>query len=211
MQRKILIAAALTLCVCGCASILPSHSDTPSRPAADANDNRDTAAALLIADSIQTLQRLSQGTPTEQAEILANARQAYERTPYGAAQLRYALVLATPGHAGQDVNLADKLLQEAAAQPDALVPAERALALLEIAQLEREIELNGQILRLQGMVARSADRDRLASLQKHLQAELDENARLRKQLEEDQAKLDAVADIERHVAERNPSNQGHTP
>jgi hypothetical protein len=41
-----------------------------------------------------------------------------------------------------------------------------------------------------------------------VQAELDENARLRRELEEARAKLDAIANIERSVNERKPDSTG---
>ncbi|MFT3905552.1 MAG: hypothetical protein QM718_04520 [Steroidobacteraceae bacterium] len=169
--------------------------------------DREAAAALLLTSSIQTLQRLAQGTPAEQAEILSNARQGYERSPGGGAQLRYALVLATPGHAGRDVEQARMLLRQLAAQPETLQPAERALMLLELAQLDREASLQSENERLQGEAQRN-DRERIAQLTRKLQAELDDNAKLRKQLEDAQAKLDAIANIERNLSERKNSTQG---
>jgi hypothetical protein len=41
-----------------------------------------------------------------------------------------------------------------------------------------------------------------------LQLETDENVRLRKELEEARAKLDAIANIERSLNERKPNNEG---
>ena len=107
---------------------LRSSHPTAGRP----NDgvDRDTQVAVLLADTIQTLQRLSVGSPAEQAEIVAAARQGYERSAGGSAQLRYALVLATPGQAGRDAEHARLLLRELAARPETLAPVERALALV---------------------------------------------------------------------------------
>jgi hypothetical protein len=42
-----------------------------------------------------------------------------------------------------------------------------------------------------------------------LQAELDENGRLRKELDEARAKLAAIANIERSLNERKPGTTGH--
>src|ERR1039458_7186898 len=56
-----------------------------------------------------------------------------------------------------------------------------------------------------------ADHDRTATTQRRLQAELDENARLRKQLEDAQSKLDAIANIERNLTERKPATEGGQP
>ena len=59
------------------------------------------------------------------------------------------------------------------------------------------------------MRRRKADRERTANASHRLQAELDENARLRKELDEARAKLDAIANIERSLNERKPGTTGH--
>ncbi|HTP39527.1 MAG TPA: hypothetical protein VMI92_08115 [Steroidobacteraceae bacterium] len=203
------------LALLGACSLLGGNStaDTSrvaARAPASNGIDRDAAAAVVLMNSIQTLQRLAQGTPAEQAEILATARQGYERSPGGGAQLRYALALATPGHAGYDSEQARRLLRDLAASPEALLPAERALMLVELAQLDRAASLQSENERLQGELTR-ADSNRQTALAKRLQAEIDDNARLRKQLEDAQAKLDAVANIERNLSERKNTNQGKKP
>ncbi|MGH8253498.1 MAG: hypothetical protein ACRES2_05605 [Steroidobacteraceae bacterium] len=194
----------LTLAACGgISSLRPERNNGESRPAYD----RDTQVAVLVADTIQMLQRLSGGSPAEQAEIVTNAQQAYERGAGGSAQLRYALVLATPGHAGRDAPRARQLLRELAAQPETLAPVERALSLFELAQLDRELGLLGDNERMQANAGRSVDQERFANVNRRLQAELDDNARLRRQLEETQAKLDALANIERNLPDRKSNSE----
>ena len=194
-ERFLIIALMLAL-TAGCdtvAKLRPSHdAEGPLTPVYD----RDTQVAVLLGATIQTLQRLSAGSPAEQAEIVTTARQAYERAPGGSAQLRYALTLATPGHAARDPARARQLLRELAAQPETLAPVERALTLFELAQLDRELGLLGDNERLQASASHSVDQERLNAASRRLQAELDDNARLRHQLEEAQAKLDAIANIE---------------
>jgi hypothetical protein len=190
---------------CGGISTLRGNS-AESRPSAPTID-RDTQVAVLLAGTIQSLQRLSVGNPAEQAEIVATARQGYERAPGGAAQLRYALALATPGHAARDAERARQLLRDLAAQPETLAPAERALTLFELAQLDRELGLQVDNLRLQS-AANRADQERLAAVNRKLQSELDDNARLRRALDEAQAKLDAIASIERNLSERKKKPEG---
>jgi hypothetical protein len=193
--------ATLLLLGPGC-DTLRSSNPTAGRP----NDgvDRDTQVAVLLADTIQTLQRLSAGSPAEQAEIVAAARQAYERSAGGSAQLHYALVLATPGQAGRDAEHARLLLRELAARPETLAPVERALALFELSQLDRELGLVSDNERLQAVATHSVDQDRLTAANRRLQAELDDNARLRHQLEEAQAKLDTIANIEPNLSKSTP-------
>jgi hypothetical protein len=54
-------------------------------------------AAVLVGSTFQSMQRLAQAPPAEQAEILAAARTSFERSPQGSVQLRYAMLLAVPG------------------------------------------------------------------------------------------------------------------
>ncbi len=202
--RQLYLAAA-----CGTLFFLGPGCDSlrSSNPAAGRpNDgvDRDTQVAVLLADTIQSLQRLSVGSPAEQAEIVAVARQGYERSAGGSAQLRYALVLATPGQAGRDAEHARVLLRELAARPETLAPVERALALFELSQLDRELGLVNDNERLQALATRSVDQDRLTAANRRLQAELDDNARLRHQLDEAQAKLDTIANIEPNLSKSTP-------
>jgi hypothetical protein len=209
MQRSIGVFAAALLAGC---NTLTATTRAPPPPAHNesAAEDRDAVAAVLVGSTFQSMQRLAQAPPAEQAEILTGARTAFERSPQGSVQLRYALLLAAPAHPGRDVVLAQTLLRQLAAQPETLVPIERAVALTELAQLDREIGLKADNDRLQLDAARS-DRERNAATQRRLQAEMDENARLRKQVEDAQAKLDAIANIERNLTDRKSPGEGRQP
>jgi hypothetical protein len=193
-----------------CANIEAIHSPPPSQRSENMPEDRDTVAAVLVASTFQSMQRLAQAAPAEQAEILAAAREAYVRSPQGEAQLRYALMLATPGHPARDPVMAQKLLRELAARPEALLPLERAVTLIELAEIDSELGLKAENERLESDEQRT-DRERIALAQRRLQTELDENARLRKQLEDAQAKLDAIAKIERNLTQRKSGNEGSPP
>jgi hypothetical protein len=194
--------SAVLALVAGCGTL--GGASRPTAGHVNTTVDSDTQVAVVLADMIQTLQRLSGGSPTEQAEIVAGARQAYERSPGGTAQLRYALVLATSGHEGRDPERSRQLLRDLAARPETLAPAERALSLFELAQLDRELGLMSDNQRLQEVADRSVDQDKLAAANRRLQAELDDNARLRRQLEEAQAKLDTIANIEPNLIDHKP-------
>ena len=99
------------------------------------------------------------------------------------------------------------MLRDLAAQPESLSPVERALTLFELAQLDREIGLKVENERLQS-AANRADQERLTAHNRKYQAELEDNARLRRALEEAQAKLDAIANIERNISERKSKPEG---
>jgi hypothetical protein len=184
----------------GCAAVNASRTPAPA-PHTDSVEDRDAAAAMLVGSTFQNMQRLAQAAPGEQAEILSAARTAFEHAPQGGVQLRYALLLAAPGHPGRDLPLAQTLLRQLAAQPETLVPIERAVALVELSQVDRELGLRSENDRLQ-LEAQRNDRERNTTMQKRLQTESDENAKLRKQLDDAQSKLDAIANLERNLSDR---------
>jgi hypothetical protein len=204
LSPTLALALNLALALCACSSVDRRPPPPPQRTESVAED-RDTAVAVLMATTFQTMQRLSQAPAAEQAELLASARMAYERSPQGGAQLRYALLLATPGHPGRDAPRAQVLLRQLVAQPETLAPIERAVAMVQLAQLDRELGLKADNDRLQADAQRGDHERAVAAAQRRLQLEIDENSKLRKQLDDAQAKLDAVANIERNLTDRkNP-------
>jgi len=202
---RVSVTLVTTLTIGGCASDLFQH-DRPT-PMAPPVVNKAAASSTVLADDLQLLQTLVQGTPSDQAEIVATAQRDYETAPTPSRQLRFALILATPGHPGTDLPRAQRLLRELMANPEMLMSSERSLAFLELQQIDDHLTLEGENRRLQSDAVR-ADRERLANVNHRLQAETDENTRLRKELEEARAKLDAIANIERSLNERKPSNEG---
>ena len=93
------------------------------------------------------------------------------------------------------------------ANPEMLLPAERALAGLELSQIDDHLTLEAENRRLQSDATRN-DHALVANANKRLQTEMDENARLRKELDAARAKLDAIANIERSLNERKPGTTG---
>ncbi len=202
------LLGAATLAACSGALNL----GRPPSPAADTAPrvDRTAASAALLTDYLEVLQRLIQAPTADQAEILAGAKRDVAVAPTPSHQLRYALILATPGHAGFDLAHAQQLLREVLATPETLLPTERALALVELSTVQRELALSGENQRLQAEMERN-DRERTASASRRVMAEQEENARLRKELEEAHAKLDAIANIERSLNRRKTGTEGSTP
>jgi hypothetical protein len=197
--------ASLSACETG---VMSRNAPRPVEPAPVID--RTAASATLVSNYLESLQRLVQSAPAEQAETMAAAQREYDLAPTPSHQLRLALILSTPGHSGTDLPRAQRLLRELMAAPVALLPAERALAFLEQQKVDAQLSLAAENKRLQGNVVRN-DRDRNAQQNKRLQAEMDENARLKKELEEAQAKLDAISDIEKSLNERKPSAESRNP
>jgi hypothetical protein len=170
-----------------------------SQPSVEPVIDRVQVEQRQLAALIDTLRRLARGLPAEQAEIATLARdQAQQSTsPYD--DLRYALVLATPGHGASNAALAEQSLRALLASPLGLSDLEQGLAAMELQRLQREAALRAENRSLNS--SDRAERERVAALNRRLQSELEENARLRKALEEVRAKLDAIMNIERSVTE----------
>lgn len=200
MRRLSAIAILVTLAaLTACTTAALNKERKPVAPVPD----RAAASATLLSEYLELLQKLVQSPPAEQAEMLATTQRDYELAPTPSHQLRFSLVLAAPGHAGTDLARAQRLLRELMATPETLLPVERALAFLELQKVDSQLMLTAENRRLQSNAVRD-DRDKLAAINKRLQLETDENARLRKELEEARAKLDAIANIERSLNERKP-------
>src|SRR5580692_3611752 len=198
-----LSAVLLASLAAGCTSLAGQHAPAP----APVVSPQATASALL-AGYLQLLQRLVSGPAADQAEIVATAQHDFDLAPTPSHQLKLALILATPGHPATDLAKAQGLLRELMANPEVLLPGERALAFLELSQIDDHLTLEAENRRLQADAAR-ADREHIANANHRLQAEADENARLRKELDEARAKLAAIANIERSLNERKPGTTGH--
>lgn len=199
--------AAVAATLGGCGAIPLGRSHEPAAPAVD----RSSTEAAVISGYLDVCLQVARGTPAEQAEILATANNDYRVAPTPSRVLRYAMVLSTPGHAGFDPVVAQRLLREVLANPETLLPAERALAFLQMQQVERQQSLQAEVRRLQTGAERSAN-ERIAQLTRRLTAESEENNRLKKLLAEAQAKLDAIANIERSTTNGRPSQpEGRKP
>jgi hypothetical protein len=172
------------------------------RPAPTPVESVDAGA---IGPVLELMSSLPQGDPARQAELFQQAKDAAELSPTTSNKLRYALALATPGHSGADPVAAQRQLSELLARPETLLPIERMLANVELKEVEQQLILLADTKRLRDEAARDSHDDRLATINRRLAAENDENARLRKALDEARAKLEAVTHIERSINDRGSS------
>lgn len=159
------------------------------------------------ADSyLQELYRLATGDPFTQVEIHADAESAATLTPDTSTRLRYALVLATPGHAAADPQQAQNLLRELLSQTELMTPAEVALATLYLNDVEERIVLGAETRRLRAENAEAQSTEQQAISQRVQNVEA-ENRRLRAELEDARQKLEAITSIERSIrAQENDGN-----
>jgi hypothetical protein len=200
---KCLAAALIVLTLAGCSGLSFLSRDRDRATPAPRPTTAGSTSSLVLSDYLLLLQRLVQGSASEQAEIVARAQNEYDTAPTPSHELRLALILSTPGHPATDQPRAQRLLRELMAHPETLLPAERALAFLQLSLIDDHLTLVAENRRLQTDAVRE-DQARTAAAARRLQAEVDENTRLRKELEEARAKLDAIANIERSLNERKP-------
>jgi hypothetical protein len=196
-------AVGTALLAAGCTT-MAGKSTPPPPPVVD----QAAVANTVLSGYLQLLQNLLQGPPAQQAEIVAGAQRDYDSTPTPSRELKLALILGTTGHPATDLPRAQQLLREVLANPEMLLPGERALAFLKLSQIDDHLTLETENRRLQSEMLR-LDHEHVTNANHRLQTELDENARLRKELDEAHAKLQAIFNIERSLNERKPGDAGH--
>jgi hypothetical protein len=172
----------------------------PERPQPEVNS---------ITPALEMMRTLPAGDPARQAELFQAAKDAAALSPTTSHKLKYALALATPGHSGSDPVAAQRQLAELLATPETLLPIERLLATVELQEVDQRLILQEENKQLREEAPRES-RDKLLAINRRLSAESDENARLRKALDEAQAKLEAVTHIERSINDRG-TNGSHKP
>lgn len=153
---------------------------------------------------IQEMYELASGDPATQAEIYADAESAATLTPGPSTQLRYALVLATPGHSGSNPQEAQSVFRELLSRAELLTPSETALATIHLKSVERQIVLGAETRRLRTANSRAATSEEQAIAQRIAAVE-SENRQLRHSLEEAEQKLDAITSIEQSLREQADS------
>lgn len=209
-MRPELLPTLLLCLLAGCSSLPATRERAPDPAAASA-----IIEATQLNSHLVALLAVTAGTPTEQAEAVAAARQAFEQASQGPAALRLGLLLAAPGHPARDPLLAQQLLREAVARPELLGSSERTLAQVELERVSAELRLATENQRLASELQLERERPRStpapAAQTRQLQTLQEDNARLRRDLDEARAKLDAIAEIERRQGARPPANEGRNP
>jgi hypothetical protein len=208
MPRKELCIAACTLAMLSlgaCAGGSFSRQKQAALPEPD-HAPQDLGPIAPLLDMMSTL---PQGDPARQAELFQSAKDAAALSPTTSNKLKYALALATPGYSGSDPVAAQRQLAELLARPETLLPVERLLALVELKEVEERLILLAENTRMRDEAPHDSH-EKLQAVNRRLAAESDENARLRKALDEARAKLEAVTHIERSINDRGTSGS-HTP
>ncbi len=189
--RPIALATLLVAMLAGCA-------DTQAWLSKNIWGSSPDESGLYVApetdDYLDELYRLADGDPATQAEIFADVSAAADLIHGPSTNLRFALVLATPGHAGADPERARRLLGEVLAEAPLLTPAEVSLATIHLKAVEERIVLNAD--------ARQLRATEQAVVNRRLDTVEAENRRLRDELKDAEDKLEAITSIERSIREQ---------
>jgi hypothetical protein len=155
-----------------------------------------------VSHYINELYALASGDPATQAEIYADAEAAATLTPRTSTELRYALVVATPGHSESDSAKGQSLLRDVLAQKEMMNSAEIELATIYLRNVEARYVLETEAQRLRGESSRAATTEEAAIAQRIARVET-ENRQLRESLADAEAKLEAITSIERSIREQS--------
>lgn len=150
---------------------------------------------------IDELFELTSGDPATQAEIFADAQAAAQLTPSTSTKLRYALVLAAPGHTETNPLEAQMLLRDLLSQTELMTSGEIALANIHLREVEERLVLGAETRRLRTENSRNASSEEAAVAQRIATVEA-ENRRLRRSLDEAEQKLEAISSIERSIRDQ---------
>jgi hypothetical protein len=156
---------------------------------------------------LETMDGLGSHDAARQADVFYEVEQDYTRAPTTASTLRYAVALVTPLHPASSPAEGKRLLETLLATPERMTQEERTLAMVLLRETDARLKLEAENRRL---LETLDDRSRSqANSDKRVQAQLEENARLRRALAEAQQKLDAIKEIERSIIERSPTPPGN--
>jgi hypothetical protein len=199
LALPLLIEAAL-LALTGC-SMTPSQSVTGAPR---------TAQEAGIGTYLDTLNRLANGNPAQQADVFYEVERDYTSAPTTASSLRYGAALVTAGHPAANLVEGKKILERLLANAERLTPAEKNLAAYLVKDTDARLLLQAEIRRLTATVdERARGQANLGSrLQSQVQTQAEEIARLRKQLDDAQQKLDAIKSMEKSFIERGVAPPG---
>ncbi|MBT8066270.1 MAG: hypothetical protein KJO09_03440 [Gammaproteobacteria bacterium] len=199
-NRKAQRIAAISVLLATAAGCTQTTDWLKGRRTAQANDPI-ILGAPEANSYLQELYDLAAGDPARQAEIFADAESAALLTPGPNTELRFGLVLATPGHPESNPEKAESLLREVLAQSALLTQAEISLATIHLNNVERFIVANSEARRLRQSTSRAARTEEQAVSQRLATVEA-ENRRLRAELEAAEEKLEAITSIERSIREQ---------
>lgn len=197
--RAVRVAVTVTVValLAGCAQTKAFFTGRSSTP----DDDPGILGAPGVEYYLGDMEKLASGDPAAQAEIFADSQSGAQLTPGPQTDLRFALVLATPGHPESDAARAASLLREILAAPQLLTDGEIALATIALRTADELAAAQSEVQRTRASLARAAQSRESATNQRLVSLDA-ENQRLREELRQAQEKLDAITSIERSIRDQ---------
>ncbi len=121
-------------------------------------------------------------------------------------KLRFALVLAAPGHSETDESAAQGMFRALLSQTELMTATEIALANIQLSEVEERLVLGAETRRLRSENLRTASSEQAAVAERIASVEA-ENRVLRRSLEEAEQKLEAITSIERSIREQTENGE----
>jgi len=167
----------------------------------DGPNGDDASGGGSLIEYLDVMSRLVEGDLLTQTETFREVAETAAASPTTENRVKLALAVATPGHPNEDLAEAQQRLSSLLAAGPALLPAERMLVAIHLKEVEQRLILDAESRRLreEAEAERQARNDENA---RRLEEALAENARLTRELQEAQQKLDAITNIERSIRER---------
>jgi len=204
---RLLSVCAVALLLQGCELVEQLRRSSEANSAASSAPLTPAPLSGSMPSYLDIMNNLSTPDPARQADLFYEVEREYTRAPTTASTLRYAVALVTPGHPASSASEGKRLLETLLATPERLTQDERTLAAVLLHETDVRLKLEAENRRL---LATLDDRSRTqANSDKRIQAQIEENARLRRALAEAQQKLDAIKEIERSIIERSPTPPGN--
>lgn len=208
LKRIAIVGLSLGLAACTAGGLFGDRSTEPA--VAGPGRTESTTAAIDaqgLAVYLQMMRYLIEGDSLTQAETFREVADAADFAPTTTNRLKLALALAVPGHAGSDPVRAEQQLSALLSAADALLPEERVLATIQLRDVEQRLILDRAAERLRRESAAALEAQNTESAAQ-LATALEENRRLRTDLEDARRRLEAVTVIEESIRERdNGPNQ----
>lgn len=199
--QQVAVTAIVVALLGGCSQTKSFLSGMKKSPSSSGDTG--ILGAPAADDYLAELFSLAAGDPATQAEIFADARSGAQLTPGPQTNLRFALVLATPGHSEADPEEAQSMLREILAQTELMTAAEISLATIHLKSVEQLMVSNSEARRLRASTSRATQTQEAATNQRLATVEA-ENRRLRRELADAEEKLEAITSIERSIRQQDP-------
>ncbi|MEE9143049.1 MAG: hypothetical protein V3U59_10075 [Gammaproteobacteria bacterium] len=152
------------------------------------------ASAGTVTEYLELVREFKQAGPDTKNRMYRNASSEYVAHPTAVNELRLALLTGIPGHQNTNTEEARDMLHSLMLQPASLLPVERDLARIVYDEFSERLDLEQQLRVLQAELRQARTLDN-----RQMQTVLSENRRLRDELADAEAKLEALTSIERTI------------